>query len=83
MSNNPKLSAHLNKTLVYGVFVAITKDTRLWRHSTVAPDYSGLTNDGKEIIVGIVEELMRKVDSCEYALLDDRAKELTMGILKE
>ena len=64
MSNNPKLSAHLNKTLVYGVFVAITKDTRLWRHSTVAPDYSGLTNDGKGIDHGHLKGITHEKSGC-------------------
>lgn len=82
MSNNATLAAHVNKTLVYGALAAITKDEVLWNHSAVDKKYCKLTEEGIEVIIGVITELLRDIDYCEHALLDERAKEITVEILK-
>lgn len=82
MATNFKLAQEANKDVVYGALQGITKNPKLWYSSTVSREYSKLTDDGREVIVNLMQELLRTIDVLEHKALDERAKEITMEILK-
>jgi hypothetical protein len=60
----------------------ITKNPRLWRSSPVGREYCHLTEEGREVIVDLMQDLLRTVDVLEKKAIDQRAKEITFDILK-
>jgi hypothetical protein len=60
----------------------ITKNPRLWRSSPVGREYCHLTEEGREVIVDLMQDLLRTVDILEKKAIDQRAKEITFDILK-
>jgi hypothetical protein len=60
----------------------ITKNPRLWRSSPVGREYCHLTEEGREVIVDLMQDLLRTVDVLDRKVVDQRAKEITIDILK-
>jgi hypothetical protein len=60
----------------------ITKNPRLWRSSPVGREYCYLTEEGREVIVDLMQDLLRTVDVLERKAVDQRAKDITFDILK-
>lgn len=82
MAKNYKLAQEANKSVVYGAMLEITKNPRLWRHSDVGREYSYLTEEGREVIADLMEDILRTVDVLEKKVLDQRAKEIVFDTLK-
>lgn len=82
MAKNYKLAQQANKDVVYGALQGIIKNPTLWRSSSVGREYCHLTDDGREVIVDLVQDLLRTIDVLERKALDERAKEITMETLK-
>ena len=71
-----------DKDRVYGALKELTKNPRLWRSSPVGREYCHLTDEGKEIIADLIEDMLRTVDVLERKALEQRAKEITFETLK-
>lgn len=82
MAKNYKLAQQANKDVVYGALQGITKNPTLWRSSPVGREYCYLTEPGREVIVDLVQDLLRTIDILERKALDERAKEITFETLK-
>ncbi len=82
MAKNYKLAQEANKGTVYGAMLEITKNPRLWRSSPVGREYCYLTEEGREVIVDLMQDLLRTVDVLERKAVDQRAKDITFDILK-
>jgi hypothetical protein len=82
MTKNYKLAQEANKGTVYGAMLEITKNPRLWRSSPVGREYCHLTEEGREVIADLMQDLLRTVDVLEKKAIDQRAKEITFDILK-
>lgn len=82
MAKNYKLAQEANKGTVYGAMLEITKNPRLWRSSPVGREYCHFTDEGREVIADLMQDILRTVDVLEKKVLDQRAKEITMDILK-
>ena len=82
MTKNYKLAQEANKGTVYGAMLEITKNPKLWRSSPVGREYCYLTEPGREVIVDLVQDLLRTIDILERKALDERAKEITFETLK-
>lgn len=82
MAKNFKLAQDANRSVVYGAMLEITKNPRLWRSSPVGREYCHLTEEGREVIVDLMQDLLRTVDILEKKAIDQRAKEITFDILK-
>jgi hypothetical protein len=78
---NYKLAQMANQSVVYGALSGILKNPKLWKHSSVGREYSYLTPDGREVIVDLVEDLLRTMDVLEAKAIDERAKEIVMNTL--
>jgi hypothetical protein len=82
LAKNFKLAQDANRSVVYGAMLEITKNPRLWRSSPVGREYCHLTEEGREVIVDLMQDLLRTVDILEKKAIDQRAKEITFDILK-
>ena len=82
MTKNYKLAQQANKDVVYGALQGLIKNPTLWRSSPVGREYCHLTEPGREVIVDLVQDLMRTIDVLERKALDERAKEITFETLK-
>ena len=82
MAKNYKLAQQANKDVVYGALQGLIKNPTLWRSSPVGREYCYLTEPGREVIVDLVQDLLRTIDILERKALDERAKEITFETLK-
>ena len=82
LAKNFKLAQDANRSVVYGAMLEITKNPRLWRSSPVGREYCYLTEEGREVIVDLMQDLLRTVDVLERKAVDQRAKDITFDILK-
>ena len=82
MAKNYKLAQLADKDRVYGALKEITKNPKLWRSSPVGREYCQLTDEGKEIIVDLMEDMLRTIDVLDRKAIDQRAKEITFEVLK-
>ena len=82
VAKNYKLAQEANRGTVYGAMLEITKNPRLWRSSPVGREYCHFTEEGREVIADLMQDILRTVDVLEKRAVDQRAKEITMDILK-
>ena len=82
MAKNYKLAQEANRGTVYGAMLEITKNPRLWRSSPVGREYCHFTDEGREVIADLMQDILRTVDVLEKRAVDQRAKEITFDILK-
>ena len=82
LAKNYKLAQEADKDKVYGALKEFTRNPRLWRSSPVGREYCHLTEEGREVITDMMVDILRTVDILERKALDQRAKEITMDILK-
>ena len=82
MAKNYKLAQDADKDKVYGALKEFTKNPRLWRSSPVGREYCHLTAEGEEVIVGMMQDMLRTVDVLERKAIDQRAKEIVFETLK-
>ena len=82
MAKNYKLAQTADKDKVYGALKEFTKNEKLWRSSPVGREYCYLTDEGKEVIVDMMQDILRTVDILERKALDQRAKEIVFDTLK-
>ena len=82
LAKNYKLAQEANKGTVYGAMLEITKNPRLWRSSPVGREYCHFTDEGKEVIVDLMQDLLRTIDVLDRKVVDQRAKDITFDILK-
>ena len=79
---NYKLAQESNRGTVYGAMLEITKNPRLWRSSPVGREYCHFTDEGREVIADLMQDILRTVDALDRKVVDQRAKEITIDILK-
>jgi hypothetical protein len=79
---NYKLAQEANRGTVYGAMLEITKNPRLWRSSPVGREYCHFTDEGREVIADLMQDILRTVDALDRKVVDQRAKEITIDILK-
>lgn len=82
LAKNYKLAQDADKDKVYGFLKEFTKNTKLWRSSPVGREYCHLTEEGREVIIDTLQDILRTVDALERKALDQRAKEIVFETLK-
>ena len=82
MAKNYKLAQDANRSTIYGAMLEITKNPRLWRSSPVGREYCHFTEEGREVIADLMQDILRTVDVLDRKVVDQRAKEITIDILK-
>ena len=82
LAKNYRLAQEADKDKVYGFLKEFVNNPRLWRTSTVGREYCYLTEEGREVIVDALEDLLRTVDVLERKALEQKAKEVVWSELK-
>ena len=82
LAKNYKLAQEANRGTVYGAMLEITKNPRLWRSSPVGREYCHFTEEGREVIADLMQDLLRTVDALDRKVLDQRAKDIVFETLK-
>ena len=82
MARKFNIRRSMNKDMVYGALSELVKNRSVWHQSTVSPEYSHLTDDGKDAIVHVIEEMFRGLQVIHEAELKEEAKRQTMDALR-
>jgi hypothetical protein len=82
LAKNYKLAQAADKDKVYGALKEFTNNPRLWRSSPVGREYCHLTEEGREVIADMMQDILRTVDVLERKAVDQRAKEIVFETLK-
>ena len=72
----------MHKDMLYGALLELAKNQRVWHESSVSPEYSHLTDDGKVAIIHVVEELFRGLQTIHKQEVKEEAKRQTLESLK-
>lgn len=72
----------MNKDMVYGALSELVKNRMVWHESSVSPEYSHLTEDGKKAIIHVVEDMFRGLQIIHQAEVKEEAKRQTLESLK-
>ncbi len=83
MAKNYKLAQAADKDKVYGALKEFTNNPRLWRSSSVGREYSYLTDEGREVIADMMQDILRTIDVLDRKVIDQRAKEVVWSELKK
>lgn len=72
----------MNKDIVYGSLLELSRNQKVWHESTVSPQYSHLTDEGKDAIIHVVEEMFRGLQRIHDEEIKEEAKRQTLEALK-
>ena len=70
------------KDVVYGSLLELSKNKSVWYESGIDSKYSHLTEEGKEAIIHVVENIFRELQSLEQEVIKETAKQQTINALK-
>ena len=82
MAKKFDLKREMNKDIVYGALLELSRNKKVWHESTVAPEYSHLTDDGKDAIVYVIEDMFRGLQTIHNQEVKEEAKRQTLEALK-
>ena len=83
MAKNYRLAQEADKDKVYGALKEFIRNPKLWRSSDVGREYCHLTEDGREVIADMIQDMLRTIDALERKTLDQRSREAVWQELKE
>ena len=82
MAKKFDIKRSMNKDLIYGGLLELSRNRLVWHESSVSPEYSHLTEDGKDAIIHIVENMFRGLQVIHQTELKEEAKKQTLEALK-
>ena len=82
MAKKFDIKRSMNKDLIYGGLLELSRNRLVWHESTVSPEYSHLTEDGKEAIIHVVENMFRGLQIIHEQEVKEEAKRQTLESLK-
>ena len=72
----------MHKDMLYGALLELSQNSKVWQESTVSPEYSRLTDEGKDAIIHVVEEMFRGLQTIHKQEIKEEAKKQTLESLK-
>ena len=72
----------MHKDMLYGALLELSQNGKVWHESTVSVEYSHLTEEGREAIVHVVEEMFRGLQTIHKQEVKEEAKRQTLEALK-
>ena len=72
----------MSKDVVYGSLLELSKNRLVWYESSIDPRYSHLTDEGKEAIIQVIENMFRELQAIEQEVIKETAKQQTIDSLK-
>jgi acid stress-induced BolA-like protein IbaG/YrbA len=82
MARKFEIRRSMHKDMIYGSLMELVKNQRVWHESTVSPEYSHLTEDGKAAIIHVVEDMFRGMQTIHKQEVKEEAKKQTLESLK-
>lgn len=82
MARKYNLRRSMNKDIVYGALLELSQNPKVWHESSVSVEYSHLTDEGKEAIVHVIEEMFRGLQTIHREEVKEEAKRQTLESLK-
>jgi len=82
MARKFEIKRSMHKDMIYGSLMELVKNQRVWHESSVSPEYSHLTEDGKAAIVHVVEDMFRGMQTIHNQEVKEEAKRQTLESLK-
>jgi hypothetical protein len=82
MAKRFNIRRSMNKDMVYGALSELVRNKSVWHESTVNPSYSHLTDEGKDAIIHVIEEMFRGLQVIHEAEVKEEAKKQTWNSLK-
>lgn len=82
MAKNFDIKRSMNKDLVYGGLLELSRNRLVWHESTVSAEYSHLTEDGQKAIIHVVENMFRGLQIIHQQEIKEEAKRQTLESLK-
>jgi hypothetical protein len=82
MARKYNIRRSMHKDMLYGALLELVQNQRVWHESSVSPEYSHLTEEGKDAIIHIVEEMFRGLQTIHKQEIKEEAKKQTMEALK-
>ena len=70
------------KDVVYGSLLELSKNKSVWYNSDVDSKYSHLTEEGKDAIIHVVENIFRELQALEREVIKETARQQTINALK-
>lgn len=72
----------MHKDMLYGALLELSQNSKVWYESSIGPEYSKLTDEGKDAIIHVVEELFRGLQTIHKQEIKEEAKRQTFEALK-
>jgi len=72
----------MNKDVIYGALLELSRNKQVWHESAVSAEYSHLTEEGREAIIHVVEDMFRGLQIIHNAEITEEAKRQTLESLK-
>lgn len=82
MAKKFNLRRSMNKDIIYGALLELSRNQKVWHESSVSPEYSHLTEEGKEAIIHVVEDMFRGLQTIHNQEVKEEAKRQTLESLK-
>ncbi len=82
MARKFELKRSMNKDIIYGALLELSKNRQVWHESSVSPEYSHLTEEGKTAIIHVIEDMFRGLQSIHNQEIKEEAKRQTLESLK-
>jgi hypothetical protein len=82
MAKKFNLRRSMNKDIVYGALLELSQNPKVWHESSVSAEYSHLTEDGKDAIIHVIEEMFRGLQTIHRQEVKEEAKLQTLESLK-
>ena len=72
----------MNKDIIYGALLELSQNKQVWYESSVNPEYSKLTEEGREAIIHVVEDMFRGLQIIHQQEIKEEAKRQTLESLR-
>lgn len=72
----------MHKDMLYGALLELSQNQRVWHESTVSAEYSKLTDEGREAIIHVIEEMFRGLQTIHKQEVKEEAKRQTLESMK-
>lgn len=83
MAKKYELKRSMNKDIVYGSLMELSRNSRVWYESSIGAEYSHLTEDGKKAILHVIEEMFRGLQRIHAEEVKEEAKKQMLEELQK
>ena len=82
MAKKFNLRRSMNKDIVYGALLELSRNKNVWHESSVSAEYSHLTEEGREAIIHVIEDMFRGLQTIHQQEVKEEAKRQTIEGLR-